>query len=119
MDTVKELRRAVEDTTDDLIQQHGRKTPMCEVLHVELNLPQTLKDDDEVQKMLKIAEENHVELEDDSIKLTIEHEDLHEALRRFVVDSMSQGMDATQLAAHMLVVGRRMGLREAANLLGD
>jgi hypothetical protein len=51
--------------------------------------------------------------------LTVEHEDLHEALRRFVVNDMSQGMDVAQMAAHMLTVGRRMGLREAAQLFGE
>jgi hypothetical protein len=118
MNTVRELRRLVEDLSDDIQVQHGRRTPPCEVLHYELGLPHETPRDD-AEKVAAKAREQGEELEEDSIKLTVEHEDLHEALRRFVVNDMSQGMDVAQMAAHMLTVGRRMGLREAAQLFGE
>lgn len=117
MDTAKELRRTVEDISDELAAQHGTETPYCEILHFELNLPQTRRDDWE--KMMERFKKNEVDIDEDSIKLTTEHDQLHETLRRFVVDSMSQGMDAAQLAAQMLAVGRRLGLAEAAAMLGE
>lgn len=116
METVREFRRVVEDFTDAITHDYGRRTPFCEVLHQDVGLPQTIREDaDQVRAQ---AAQNGIELDEDSIKLTIEHEELHEALRRFVVDSMSQGQDATQLAAQMLIVGRRLGLQEAAQLFG-
>lgn len=120
METVKQLRRDIEDIEDMLAAQHGKHTPSCEVLHLELGLPQTQRDDADavIERAQAQAGEQRIDLEPDSIKLTIEHEDLHELLRRVVVDSVSKSEDATLLAARMLAVGRIMGMREASGLLG-
>lgn len=118
MNTVRELRNTVTDFGDDLTAQYGRRTPPCEVLHYELGLPYGTPRDD-ADQVVAAAAKSGVEVESDSIKLSVEHEDLHEALRLFVVDGMSKGMDQAQLAAQMLSIGRRMGFREAASLLGE
>lgn len=117
MDTVRDFRRAVEDLQDSITAQHGRRTPYCEILHRDLGLPENVREDAE-EVRARAAEAGHP-LEEGSIKLTIEHEELHEALRRFVVDSMSQGQDAAQFGAQMLLIGRKMGFQEASKWLGD
>jgi hypothetical protein len=116
MNTVRELRRTVEDLNDDLSRQHGRRTPPCEVLHYELGLPQTAAED--AAEKIERARAQELNIEEGNIKLTIEHEELHEALRLFTVDALSQGLDSAQLAARMLTLGRRIGLAEAASILG-
>lgn len=116
--TVKELRRLIEDISEQVEAEHGKKTPYCEVLHVELGVPQTPKDDADTIVERLHHEHPEIDLDEASIKLTVEHEEVHELLNRFVVDSMMKGADAAQLAALMLVIGRRMGMREASMLLG-
>ena len=123
METVKELRRLIEDLGDDLNGQHGKNTPYCEILHRELGIPETRKEDaDTIIEKVRKKEIDPADLfgddyESDSIRLTVEHEDLHEMLRREAVDAMTQGMGPDQIAAKMLSIGRRMGLREAAELM--
>lgn len=117
MQTVRELRRTIEDLSDNLSAQYGRHTPPCEILHGEFGFGMTARDD--AESVQAQAKEQGIVIEDESVKLTVEHDDLHEALRRIVLDSMSQSQGADQLAAAMLVVGRRIGLREAAELMGE
>lgn len=115
---VKDLRRYIEDIEEQVEAEHGKKTPPCEILHRELGLPETPKDDaDEIIEKFR-SQEHPIDLDADSIKLTIEHEQVHEMLNRFVVEGMMKGADGAQLVALMLVIGRRMGMREATMLLG-
>ena len=120
METVRELRHAVEDQIDALEAQYGTstKTPACEVLHFELGIPAVTQRPD-AAKMREALKEQGVEVEEDSIKLTEEHEEFHRFLRRTVMNLMAEGGDAPQLAAQMLAVGRRIGMREAADLMHD
>lgn len=118
METVRELRNEIEDTVDALEAQYGDKTPFCEILHFELGLPQTRKDDADTI-IAKAREQAGIEVPEDSVKLTNEHDELHRVLRREVLGVMSESADVSQVAAQMLVIGRRIGLREAAALLGD
>ena len=117
MDTVREFRRAVEDAIDDMNAQYGRRVPACEQLHYELGFSETPAED--AEERLAILKQQKVNIEEGDIKLTAEHEELHETLRRLALGVMSDGGDAGQVAATMLAAGRRLGFREAAALLSD
>lgn len=126
MDSVRELRHTIEDTTEDLEAQYGEDTTPLEILLQELGLPQTRRDDADkvIDRIRKIengpdpADLFGEDYETTSIKLTQEHKELQKTLQRVVFYDMTNSGDAIQLAARMLATGRRMGLREAANLMG-
>lgn len=116
--TVKELRRYIEDVQEQVEAERGANTPYCEILHMEFGLPQTPKDDaDEIIEKMR-SQNPEFDLDDSSIKLTVEHPQVHELINRLAVDAMMKGADAAQLAALMLVIGRRMGMAEAAEIMG-
>jgi hypothetical protein len=114
MNEPRDLRRRVEDIADDLANQYG-EIPYCEALHEELGFPQTPMSE---EKIALIRHQNQwMTLPDGSIKLTLEHEDLHLALQRILMDASARGGDSAQIVALMLMAGRRIGLAEAAGLL--
>lgn len=125
LDSVRDLRHLVEDTAEDLESQYGEDITPVEILMQELGLPHTRRDDaDKIIEQIRKAEGDPADVfgdnyETDSLRLTKEHKELSRALHRFVLDDMATSGNAVQMAARMLATGRRMGLREAANLMGD
>ena len=93
---------------EDLIRDHGHDAPHCEILHRELRLNQTARDDAE-----QVASEHG--LKADNIKLTTEHEELHRLLAAFYV--WAQLLPPDQFVAAAMLVGRRLGIREANEML--
>jgi len=115
--TPREFRRRIEDTQDDMRAQY--EAPYCEIAHQEFEIPQTPLSDDERQQLIQQFGSMGVNMPDDSIKLTIEHREFHAAMNRLVIGFQSEGADAVQLLSAGLAVGRRMGMAEAAGLMGD
>lgn len=114
MNRPRDLRRRMEDIHDDLASQYGQ-IPYCEMLHEELGFPQTRMPEEQIAL---IRHQNQwMTIPDDSIKLTEEHEELHLALQRILMDASARGGDGAQVAAVMLIAGRRIGMAEAAGLL--
>jgi hypothetical protein len=114
MDTPRDLRRRLEDIADDLTAQYGQ-IPYCEMLHQELGFGETPMPEEQVAL---IRHQNQwTTIPDDSIKITVEHEELHLALQRILMDASARGGDVAQVIAFILAGGRRIGLAEASGLL--
>jgi hypothetical protein len=92
--------------------------PYCEIAHQEFEIPQTLMSDDEREAIIEQFRHVGVNLPDDSIKLTVEHRDFHDMLRRLVLGFQADGADATQMLSAALATGRRIGMADAAGLIG-
>jgi len=56
-----------------------------------------------------------ITIPDDSVKLTIEHRELHDSLRRLVIGLGTA--DAAQILAVGLAAGRRIGMADAVEAL--
>lgn len=123
MQSVKELRHLVEDTAEDLETQYDSYPGLAngvvpvDILFLELGLPQTRKPD--ADKIVEKLAEKDFEIDPESIRLTTEYDELARFLRRTVMTSLAESPDASQLAAIMLAVGRRLGRREVAELMGQ
>jgi len=115
--TPREFRRRIEDTQDDMRAQY--EAPFCEIAHQEFEIPQTPLSDDERQQIVEQFRSMGVNMPDDSIKLTIEHREFHDAMRRLVIGFQSDGADAVQMLSAGLAVGRRIGMAEAAGLMNN
>jgi hypothetical protein len=115
--TPREFRRRVEDTQDDMRAEYD--APFCEIAHQEFGIPQTPLPEDERQAIQDQWAHAGVQLPDDSIKLTSEHRDFHEAMRRMVLGFQAEGADATQMLSAGLAVGRRIGMQDASGLLNN
>lgn len=113
--TPREFRRSIEDTQDDMRAEYD--APFCEIAHQEFGIPQTLLPDEERESIIEQFRHHGVTLEDDSIKLTSEHRDFHDTLRRLVLGFQADGADAAQMLAAALAVGRRLGMAEASGLM--
>lgn len=115
--TPRELRRRFEDLQDDLLNEYD--APFCEIAHREFRIAETPLDDDERERTRDSFAHAGVLLPDDSIKLTVEHREFHEAMRRLVIGFQADGADAVQLLSAGLAVGRRIGMQEASGLLDE
>jgi len=116
--TPREFRRLIEDTQDDMRNQYD-DAPFCEIAHQEFGIPETLLEDDQREPILDQFKHMGVSLPDDSIKLTREHREFHDAMRRIVVGFSADGADAVQMLSAGLAVGRRLGMAEAAGLISS
>lgn len=114
--TPRELRRRIEDTQDDMRAQYD-SAPFCEIAHQEFEIPQTPLSDDQREAIRDSFAHVGVSLPEDSIKLTEEHRDFHEAMRRIVLGFTTEGADAVQLMSAGLAIGRRIGMADAAETL--
>lgn len=116
MNEPRDLRRRLEDIADALATQYGQ-IPYCEALHQELGFKQTPMPDEQIAL---IRHQNQwATIPDGSIKLTTEHEELHLALQRILMDASARGGDSAQIVALMLIAGRRIGMAEASGLLAE
>lgn len=116
--TPREFRRRIEDLQDDMRGEYGN-APYCEIAHQEFGIPQTPLPEPELTEQQEAFASHGVILPTDSIKLTAEHREFHEAIRRIVIGFQAEGADAAQLLSAGLAVGRRIGLQEASGLLDE
>lgn len=118
MRTVEGFRENFTKLTEAVISEYGKDTEVCEVMHQDLGFGQTPRDDaEELATTIREESKGKVDIPADSIKFTEEHTALHEFLRRAQFEAQYAGLGPQQLAATFFVVGRRMGLQEAAQLL--
>lgn len=116
MNTPRDLRRRLEDIADDLATQYG-PLPYCEVLHRELGFGATPMPEEQIA-MIR-AQNQWASIPDDSLKLTVEHEELHLALQRIFMDASERAGDGALIIAFMMAAGRRIGMTEASGLLAE
>jgi hypothetical protein len=109
--TPRELRRRIEDVQDDMQAQYESGTPFCEIAHQEFEVGQTLLPEETRRPMVEQFRAMGYTLPDDSIKLTEEHRDFHDMLRRSVLGLDTN--DAGQLLSAGLAIGRRIGMADA------
>ena len=107
-------------------EEHGNP-PVCHVLHREIDLQATKPDDVEeqverVRRMFaaqSMSEEQVGNITEDDLDFTEEHRKLHGFFARFINEAQFQGISPEEIAMTLLLVGRRMGLREAAEAFGS
>lgn len=113
--TPRELRRRIEDTQDDMRAQY--EAPFCEIAHREFEIPETLLPLAQREAIIEQFRGVGVVLPDDSLKLTTEHPDFHDAIRRVVL-----GLDTNDMAQVMaagLAIGRRIGMADAVEQMSN
>lgn len=103
------------------MDDHGMSPYPCEILHRDFQIEETPSPNAEqtvhhIAAVLGIPVEN-VDTNAHAIKLTEEHEQIHQLLQNVKYDAMRGGLQAEQMIAAALVIGRRMGLREAAQVM--
>lgn len=113
--TPRELRRRIEDTQDDMRAQY--EAPFCEIAHQEFEIPQTPLADDQRENAIEQFRNMGIEIPTDSIKLTTEHREFHEMMRRIVL-GLDAG-DAGQVMSAGLAIGRRIGMADAVTLMSS
>lgn len=120
MTTVKQLSAALQEIEDDLELQYPEdpvaKEPVCHILHRELGLGATPKENVEQLVEQARAAYKKIEREDlaervspDDLEFTVEHTQLHKALKRIMVDAAVDGDD---VISKVFILGRRYGQRE-------
>jgi len=107
---------------DVVAEDPDAATGMCQVLHYDLDLPQTVADN--ADKVRETIEKNTGKpVEDGALELTQEHQELHQWLYLILTDFAKLGAlspaGLPQVLATMFVLGRRYGLREASQAFGD
>lgn len=117
--TPRDLRRRVEDVQDDMAAQYGSNTPFCEMAHMEFEIPRTPLPDEEIARIREQLSKVGVMPDEDSLKLTEEHRDFHDAMRRLVIGFQSDGADAVQMLSAALAIGRRIGMADAVAAMGN
>lgn len=95
----------------------------CQILHKDLDLGATPiegADEKAAETTARLKEagiiEADFELSPDDLDFTIEHARLHALLRGYAAQSRMLGLDEEQTLALAILVGRRMGMKEAAEL---
>ena len=112
----EELNEVQEAVIREYGSDEGLPMPFCHVMHLELGLGQTPVEDAE-ERAAKLSEETGEEVSPDMLDWTVEHAHLHELIRSIMMVALQSGVSGTNLLADMFVVGRRMGLREAASMM--
>lgn len=120
MTTVKQLSAALQEIEDDLELQYPEdpvaKEPVCHILHRELGLGTTPKPN--VEQLMEQAREAYKKINredlaerinENDLEFTIEHEQLHKALKRLIV---SAAVDGNDIISKVFILGRRYGMRE-------
>ena len=130
MQTFEQFRDLFSQISDDIKAQYvpadedEPTQPMCHILHRELNLGETRIADAEKQAEKTRAQyeklglpAEHIDV--NNLDFTEEHAKLHDFVRRYLFEAKYQGVDSESLAMALLTIGRRIGLREAAQAFGD
>lgn len=86
----------------------------CQILHREVGLDQTK--DDRAESAVERLRAMGVEADADSLDFTQEHAKLHEWMHRMIFEGQMRGIGGVEMLAMMFVLGRRWGMREAAQM---
>lgn len=106
--------------------EEGSAPPVCHVLHRELDLPATQVDgaEEEAERAARVLTaqglvEQAEAIDASDLDFTHEHRKLHGFVARYLNEARFQGIAPEDVAMSLLIVGRRLGLREAAEAFGD
>lgn len=128
MTTIEQFVKDFMDIQYGVQRDHpGRRTPnaaLCHVLHRDLGLGETPRDD--AEEMSEAVREAEAEagitdepLSANDLDFTVEHAQLHAFLDLIRADAMRKGSSVSELIAAMFIIGRRYGMREAAEAFGS
>lgn len=100
--------------------------PVCHVFHREIDLEHTTPEnvDEQVDRVKQMfmaqgLTEQAEAVDPEDLDFTEEHRKLHGFVARYLNEARFQGISQADIAMSLLIVGRRMGLREAAQAFGD
>ncbi len=111
------FRTMWDEVQDGILRDYDNDdaVPMCEVMHKELDMSATPVHD--AHERSALAKANGVDIGADSIKLSEEHANLHDVLLGSIRSAMEHGLGGEQLVAAIFTIGRRYGMREAAQMM--
>jgi hypothetical protein len=90
---------------------------LCKVMHRDLQLGET-PDDGIIERYVEEFGERP-EGTVHELDVTEEHGRLHNLVRQFIMGGTIAGLSDDQIGMAMFVIGRRWGMREAANAMGS
>jgi hypothetical protein len=117
MTTFEEFSATFTDVQRDLTRDYPDITAICHMMHKEIGLGETPR-----EGAAELAEAMSTEgetVDPDALDLTTEHAELHAFLRQLQAAGVVAGASEEQMLATMFVVGRRVGMRDAAGLGTD
>lgn len=102
----------------DLMRDNGGASSLCKVMHRDLRLGETPSaDSDEWAERARAL--GTADADPDMLDFTEEHVALHMFLEHLRVEALMRGVSASEVLAAMFVIGRRYGMREAAEMMAD
>lgn len=117
--TMKDFIAEFIEVQDGIMRDYPDARGVCHMMHQDIGLGQTKREDadEAAERVSEMLGEEYVEVDSDSLDFTEEHKELHEFLRQVMLEATISGASPDQLMASMFIVGRRMGMREAAQML--
>lgn len=117
MTTMDDFIAQFTDVQRDVIRDNGagdgKIDALCHILHRDLGLPETpMADDDPLAEALIASG-----AEPGSIEMTVEHAQLHDFMLGVATEARMSGMGITNTLTALFLIGRRYGMREAAQAL--
>ena len=123
--TVDQFKQTFRAIQNDAIRDNPNARGACQILHNDLGLGATPTDDAEELAAARTAELREQGLVDDDFTLeatdldfTVEHAELHRMLEGIIAVTATMGITGDQVIAMALLIGRRMGMKEAAEMTG-
>ena len=107
------------EVQDGIMRDYPESRGVCQMMHHDLGLGQTKREDadEQAERVAEMIDDPEIEVDGDSLDFTVEHKELHEFLRQVMMEATIAGAAPDQLMATMFIVGRRMGMRGAAQML--
>jgi hypothetical protein len=119
MQNVQDLQRELLVIQEAVAREYTEDHALCHILHRELGLGTTKPEPEVLEEALdRIRETTGEEPDEDALDLTVEHHDLHILLRTIKLEAAMAGIGIDQMMSSLLILGRRLGLREAAAMMG-
>lgn len=119
MITFEEFANAFSEIQDgvlrDYTEEDGTKSPLCHIMHRDIGLEETPHEAaaEVAEALRKAGQLGHTE---SSLDLTEEHAQLHGFLHTVRMQAAVKDVSTEQLIMAMFVIGRRYGMREAAEM---
>lgn len=107
------------EVQNGIMRDYPDSRGVCHMMHQDIGLGQTKREDadEQAERVAEMIDDPEIEVDGDSLDFTVEHKELHEFLRQLMMEATIAGASPDQLMATMFIVGRRMGMREAADML--
>lgn len=119
MQTMEEFLADFMAVQEGIARDYPELGSACHMMHRDLGLNQTTDEGSETAfEAVREAYGDEVgELAPESLDFTKEHRELHALLAQIRAEAMIGGVSPDQLIATIFIIGRRMGMKEAADML--